>query len=134
MKADEVIDSKFIRRWVRYELDQYGVKERAAYVVNSEDPRYILVATNLGILELRTERGASGTGSDLRLNGVIRPWPEVGAVEVTTETQHDLDSGGFAARMSLKINALGLELEGSGTAHPGFEDFVREALRASVKQ
>lgn len=133
MKADEVIDSEFIRRWVSYELDQYGAKERAAYAVQDDDPRHLLVATNLGILELRSERDASG-GGDLRLTGVIRPWPEVGAVEVTTETHHDLDSGGFAGRMSLKIDALGLDLEASGTARPAFEDFVHEVLRASAKR
>ena len=134
MKADELVDSKFIRGWVRYELDQYGAKERAAYVVQDEDPRYILVATNLGMLELRTEPGAPGGASDLRLSGVIRSWPDVGAVEVTTETQHDLDSGGFAGRMSLKVDALAFELGRSGTARPGFEDFVREVLRASAKR
>ncbi len=130
MKINEVIESDFVRSWIAYELKQYGAKERAAYVVYDDDPqRHVLVATNLGLLDLRTERADDAS---LSFSGHMSPWAVVGTVGVWTETQHSPD-GGFAGQIWMKIETLGIEVQGPRGLRRDLQDFVRECLRASAK-
>lgn len=137
MRAEEALPSRgFYLAWIAHELAQYGAEEEAVYLAADGDPARILVATDLGVLELTAQRHGSYARSEYEsMRGRLHPWRDLTDMTLETETEgpsQDALRGhtDFWTRLHLVVPALDLDAKGPGMKElPGLDDFARVCAR-----
>ncbi|CAN5618629.1 hypothetical protein BH23CHL7_BH23CHL7_08230 [soil metagenome] len=128
MKHDAVFEgSRFVPEWIRHELSQFGAEELATYLARDDagPDRRVLVATDLGVLDLRMRPGSTGNSI---LFSQMRLWESIGDVSMTTTTYAE-EGRQFRSTLSLSITALKLDDERDTFPERGLADFARVCLR-----
>lgn len=136
MTPEEALPSSFIRDWVAHELAQYGAEPAATYLAENTDPVVrVLVATDVGVLDLKAERSGPHSNSTYTLGGRLHPWHVMRDLDLTTET-HLLSSHSedHYSLLHLSIPALGLSSDGDSPDGRGQADFARACVKAIASE
>jgi hypothetical protein len=138
MTVAELFDSQhFQLNWAEQELAQYGaVVDEPALAISDSDDLRLLVATAIGIVDLHLSRSGPRSISTYSSSGRLWPWPDIGAIEITTEShppQPEFGRDQWWTVMSLTIAQIDFSARSDDDPRiRGLADFALEAARRSA--